>query len=197
MDRRRFIKSSVLASVTGATALSTASCTAVKFLESSAPEEQPPDMDEILSRMDEGMRKISVWNPVDDYSGTTDSSPDRETANRVARNAVKSLYVTAMFCDLPVSAQLQPGTQKRIMTALPEMEASAREMAEYLETDDNLSDKELRAFLNRDDDPGMQFLESFNDLARDQGIAAQRRIQIRLSRQNTALLGHKKDVIER
>ena len=136
-------------------------------------------MDEILSRMDAGMREISAWNPVDDYSGTTDSGPDRETANRVARNAVKSLYVTAMFCDLPVSAQLQPGTQKRIMTALPEMEASAREMEEYLETHGEMSDKELRTFLRRDDDPGMRFLENFNNLARDHGITAQRRLQIR------------------
>jgi len=52
-------------------------------------------------------------------------------------------------------------------------------MEEYLETHGEMSDKELRTFLRRDDDPGMRFLENFNNLARDHGITAQRRLQIR------------------
>ena len=179
MDRRIFVKSGILTGVTGLAALGSASCTTVKFLESSAPKEPPPDMDEVLSRMDAGLRKISDWNLVDDFTETSDSGPERDNANRVARNAVKSLYVTAMFCDMPVSAQVQPGAQKRIMAALPEMEEAARELEGHLDTHCHLSDEELREFLRRDDDPGMRFLESFNNLAKDHGITAQRRLQIR------------------
>lgn len=179
MDRRKFVKLGILTGATGVAVLNSTSGAAVRFLESTVPEDPPPDMDEILSRMDAGMRKISTWNLVDDFTGTTDPSPDRERANQVARNAVKSLYVTAMFCDMPVAAQVQPGAQKRIMAALPEMGTAAERMEEYLDTHGKLSDEQLQAFLRRDDDPGMRFLENFNNLAKDQGITAQRRLQIR------------------
>jgi len=156
-----------------------ASCSSVKFLEGTAQEEPPPDVDEVLANMDEGMRRISEWNPVDDFMGSAGDCPKRAEANRVARNAVKSLYVTAMFNDLPVDSQLQPSVQKRIQSALPEIDASAKEMDSYLDANFQVSDEEMQACLSRDDDPGMRFLQQFNDLAGAHGVTARRRLQVR------------------
>ena len=83
MDRRKFLKSSVAAGITGAAALGSASCSSVKFLEESVPEEPAPDLDEVLARMDDGMREISEWDPVDDFLGPAPEGVDRTAANRV------------------------------------------------------------------------------------------------------------------
>jgi hypothetical protein len=179
MDRRKFLKTSLAAGVTGTTLLGASSCASVKFLEGSVPDEPAPDVDDVVARMDAGMARISAWNPLDDFLGPQAEGKDLTAANSVARNAIKSLYVTAMFSDLPVESQLHPRIQKRIKTALPEIGAAADQMRQHLENHCDVSDEQIQGCLNQDDEPGMRFLEQFNELAADNGITAQRRLQIR------------------
>ena len=179
MDRRKFIKTSALAGVAGATALSTASCSSLKFLPTGLPVDNQPDMDAYLAMMDEGMHRISQWNPVDEFTGTASETSDRAKANHVARNAYKSLYVTAMFSDLSPDDQLHPGMQSRIKKALPQMDLATSEMEKFMQGENAVSADVLQDFLNQDDDPGMRFLEQFNGQAQQSGITGSRRAQTR------------------
>jgi hypothetical protein len=179
MDRRKFIKTSLLAGTSGAAALSAASCSSLRipkvFTASSIP---LPDMDQYIAGMDSGMEEISSFDFIEAMPGKA-NTPELKKANHFARNAVKSLYVTAMFSDLPPEGQSHPGMQRRMMLALPEIDLAASEMDEYFSTHSTADNARLQNFLLSPEDPGLQFLEKFNSTAADLGVCNDRRLQTR------------------
>ena len=184
MDRRKFLKTTALTGAAGASALSSASCSSLKFLPTGSIVDNQLDMTAYLAVLDEGMHRISQWDPVDEFTGTTSDSPNRSAANRVARNAYKSLYVTAMFSDLSPDDQMHPGVQARVRKSLPEMHLSAVEMKDFLDGENGVDAETLQDFVNQDDDPGMRFLEQFNDHAHENGVSRTRRAQTRIMATN-------------
>ncbi len=176
-----------------------ASCASLKFPGTLSATDIPlPDMDNYLAEMDTGMGEISHFDFIEAAPGKAHTQ-ELDEANHFARNAVKSLYVTAMFSDLPPEGQSHPGMQKRMMLALPEIEKAAREMDQYFSTHSADDNARLQEFLLQPEDPGLQFLEKFNNTAADLGICQDRRLQTRammtrllwrLKRQSPELLFH-------
>ena len=88
-----------------------------------------PDMDAYLARIDAGMERIARWSPSREAPG---HAGDAEAIDSLAQKSLRTLFMTGMFADLPVEAQVHRGMQDRIWAAMPEMDEAANEMTAFL-----------------------------------------------------------------
>jgi hypothetical protein len=184
MDRRRFLKASVIAGGAGAAALSSSSCSSLlpRYKPASGDVELP-DMDQYIAQVDRGLKHIEQWDPAAELS-EAGSDSEHERINNLARNAVKALYISAMFTDLPEEARSRPGMQARIKKALPEIDATATEVADYLGGLTASDREKLHKILSRRENPGMQIFEQFDKHAAENGVTLQRRLHTRATANN-------------
>ena len=135
-----------------------------------------PDMDQYLARMDSGLDSIASWSP---SSTCPDFAGDRQGVDELGRKALKTLYVTAMFADLPESAQRHPGVQERVLKALPEMDETTSSVADYLGSRTPEQLERAQRALRDSQNPAMQMLESLDEQAALAGVSTGRRLQTR------------------
>lgn len=171
MDRREFLK----AGTGGFLVLGASSCAGFQKVPHASHEDAPmPDMDSYLVRVDSGMERISHWSPTavnPEYPG------DREEADELGRNALRSLYMTAMFADLPRADQLHPGMQERIWKAMPGMDAAMSGMSRYLGSRSDAELVRVQGALRSPKGPGMRIAGAIDDQAELCGVSLSRRIQ--------------------
>jgi hypothetical protein len=175
MDRRDFLR----ITTTGASGIlifGTPSCAAIPKLSPSRTRLALPDMDSYLSRVDSGMKSIDGWRPSEpfpEYRG------DREFADSLCRKSLRTLYMTAMFSDLPAEGQLHPGMQDRIYAVMPEMDEATSGMEAFLESRSAEELDRLRKALRTSANPAMQIFEAIDTEAARCGVSERRRLQTR------------------
>jgi hypothetical protein len=135
-----------------------------------------PDMSEYLRTVDDGMKRIAEWDRRDDIPET---ALDHALENDLGKKALRALYMSGMFGDLPDAGQVHPGMQARVERALPEMDEAVSEMAEYLAS---LSDEQLehaQQYLKGKDNPAMEIAQWFDEVETALGVSHRRRLQTR------------------
>ena len=177
MDRREFIRVSATGA-SGILVLGAASCASVPKIPLGRPEEQDlPDMESYLARVDAGMRTIARWSPTEGYPGYPG---DRAAADRLARGSLRTLYMTAMFSDLPEAGQRHVGMQDRIWAAMPEMDEATAEMEAFLASRSDQDLRTLQGALRSSRNPGMEIFGALDQHAAACGVSLRRRLQTRV-----------------
>jgi hypothetical protein len=59
----------------------------------------PPDMEEYLTRVDQGLARIGNWSPT---AGVTSFHGDRAATDALARTSLQAVFLTGMLGDLPI-----------------------------------------------------------------------------------------------
>jgi len=142
-------------------------------------------MDQFLGRFDSGLEAISEGSMFDEMAAVigkehAESRRDRlDQAEALGKRAMRTLYVTGMFRDLPEEARLHPGVQERMWGAVPEMEQSIWETTALLE---NLSEEKrarLKRVLEEKPDTVARIGEALDRRAAAGGIPLKRRLHLR------------------
>jgi len=128
-----------------------------------------------LDRFDRGMQRLSRWS----LGEVSQREPIPAREDELARKAIRSLYVTAMFGDLPEAGQVHPGMQARVRRALPEIDDAVMGMCDYLESCSPEQAGDLRRWHGRLDNPVMTVAERLDDLLADAGMSGKQRLRIR------------------
>ncbi len=177
MDRREFIQMGA-AGASGLIVLAGVDEAAVPKLPGSRPRPIPlPDMDTYLARVDEGMESISRWSP---SSAFPSFGGDRAAVDGLARKSLRSLYMSAMFADLPESGQQHPEMQNRVFDVMPEMDEATSGMAAFLSTRSPSELEDLQVMLRHRANPSMEIFEALDRDASALGVSSQRRLQTRV-----------------
>ena len=135
----------------------------------------PPDMEEYLTRVDQGLARIGGWSPT---AGVTSFHGDRAATDALARTSLQAVFLTGMLGDLPIPSQLHPGIQDRMWNAMPLFDEAADGMTAFIEsrTEEDLGrvQSALRA-------PGtiQRVIDSLDAEAGRTGVSAPRRAQLR------------------
>jgi len=178
IDRRDFLRVGAAAGISGLVGASGVSCTAFPGQKLFDPGIDPslPDMKTYLSTVDRGMDHISNWNLSRDFA-----IPDAsfEYQNRLAKASLRSLYLTAMFSDLPETGQMHPGMQHRMWQEVPEMDHAVFSTISYLDGLSAEERSELQRVLRDRQNPGMMIAEKIDEEAAILGLSKKRRLQTR------------------
>jgi len=181
MKRREFIKAgTATAAVAGAAGIGGAVGSACGGLFEGADLDvgrtSLPDMQAFLRDFDEGLEQVEAWSITDELG---DTGEDLSREDSLARRAIRALYVTGMFGELPEAGQVHPGMQARIGRELPGMGETIHEMIEYLQ---GIPEEDLRAARDRlaeKSNPGMEFAEWIDDRAWSAHMSSERRLKTR------------------
>ncbi len=173
MDRRGFL------GATGASAVEMAGKSSAGPLLGLAntrrPDAAPPEMDEYVKRIDDGMEQLSRWTPSVDLSN---GPGDPIEVQAMLRTSLQSLFLTGMVADLPLEAQIKPEIQQRIERAGPIFdEATDRTMA-YLKSQ---TQEDLARIQSRLQNPavGEMIVNMLDERAEEAGISDWRRAHTR------------------
>jgi len=135
----------------------------------------PPNMEEYLTRVDQGLARIGNWSPT---AGVTSFHGDRAATDALARTSLQAVFLTGMLGDLPIPSQLHSGMQDRMWDAVPLFDGAADGMTAYIgsRTQEDLArvQSALRA-------PGttQRVIDSLVAEADRTGVSAPRRAQLR------------------
>ncbi|HSQ60237.1 MAG TPA: hypothetical protein VLT84_07365 [Acidobacteriota bacterium] len=177
MDRREFLRLSALGA-SSYVVLGSASCASLpKIRPSRSPSQNPADMDAYLARVDSGMDAIAAWSPTEAFPGY---DGDRAAADALGRKSLRTMYMTAMFADLPESGQRHPGMQERIWNSMPEMDEATARMEAFLagQTEEQL--RRLQQALRSPRNPAMEIFGALDAQAARCGVSTPRRHQTRV-----------------
>ena len=177
MDRRDFLTVGVV-EVAGLVSVSgSAGASILKFPEGRPRPIPLPDMEAYIARVDGGMESISRWSP---SSGVPSYSGDRDAIDNLARKSLRTLYMTAMFSDLPEEGQRHPGMQDRIFDAMPEMDEATAGMTAFLATRSPEKLGELQLALRDPTNPAMDIFDALDRGGASLGLSTRRRLQTRV-----------------
>lgn len=174
MDRRQFlVATSVGAS--GYVILGASSCAILPKLPAEPQKTAGPiDMPSYLARVDEGMDTIGRWSP----SGSN-AHPQGADLDELGRKSLRTLYLAAMFADLPREAQLHPDMQQRMWNALPEMDDAMAGVEQLLASRSDEDLTRLRSALRSPQNPAMEIFQALDRHAAACGVSRRRRLQMR------------------
>jgi len=99
--------------------------------------------------------------------------------DELTRKALRTLYFTAMFNDLPEKNQRDPEMQKRLQKQLPEFDEAIFGMAAYLDSQSKDELDDLQRTLKKHRDTGSKISHAINKEAKRIGVPLARRAQIR------------------
>lgn len=173
MDRRNFIKRGTLAP--GIVAAG-----AVPRSDTASPRKRAPaegvDIEAYLETLDAGVKRISRWPVSESFPGLAGRSNEHES---LVRNAVHSLYITGMFGDLPVEAQLDPRMQDRLWASQPVMDEALDRVNRFLQeqTPDRLA--RVRTTLRKRPGVLAGVIRTIDAEAARSGLSEPRRDQLR------------------
>lgn len=178
MDRRAFFKRGALLGASGIGFLGTSSCTTI-LPPLGRMRSSDEDMDDYVSRVDQGLHGIESWNLAGD-AGLDPADPRYERTNRIGRKALSGLYMTAMFSDLSVEDQMHPAMQKRMLDVLPQVSETADEIEDYLVSRTPEQRRATAAILGEEGSVAETFFAALDEHAQASGVIAERRQQTRV-----------------
>lgn len=167
MNRREFMN------VAGKSALTTAGAAACVPALHGKGQEPMPDMDAYLAKIDAGMAHIGRSSITAQYPNWRG---DRAGADALFRTSLQSMYLTGMFGDLPLKAQLHPGMQDRIWAAMPIMDEAAERTTDFVSSRTTQDLAAVQAAL-RDRTLGSSLITSLDGHAASIGLSTERRAQ--------------------
>jgi hypothetical protein len=135
-----------------------------------------PEMGGYLRKVDRGLESIdrTVIYPGD--PAIAERFPEE---NRMGQKAIKTLYMTAMFADLPPEGQAHPGMQRRMEKALPEMDEAIFGTSDYLAARTLGELDRVQRELKRRSDPAMAIGGWLDREGGRHGLSTKRRLQTR------------------
>ena len=175
MERRDLLKLGALAGATGLTGLGGSSCLLPRILFDNDPLALP-DMDVFLAALDHGVDHIEGWSPA---AGDAEGGESNRPVDRLSRKALKTLFLTAMFSDLPPEGQMHPGMQERIRRATPDIDEAVFGMTERVRSRTPDEWKATQAVLRGPTNPGMLVADKIDRHAAACALPMRRRLQTR------------------
>ena len=137
----------------------------------------PDELTFVLSRLDAGMEQISKMS----LPGTPAAlaSPVVTHAEQLGRKALRVLYLTGIFQDLPEDARLDPRVQERVRRAMPEMDEAVLGMAGLLKQTSPAERAGLKQALQERPELVDQIGEALDSGAGSADIPMKRRLHLR------------------
>lgn len=133
-------------------------------------------LDDYVARMDAGLARIGEWSiksMIPAFEG------DPAELDDLGRDALKSLYMTAMFSDLPVESQAQPDVQERMWAIQATMDRAVTGMSAFLERQTADTFARIRSALEADPTAVRGVMDFVDSEAARGGISTERRRQTR------------------
>ena len=104
-----------------------------------------------------------------------------EASRSLVRKAVRTLYLTGRFLDMPDEMKVHPGVQSRVWAMQSEMDDAVLGMTERLERMTPDEHRRVRAYLEKDELFGERLAKVIESTARDDGLSFQRTFGVRSS----------------
>jgi hypothetical protein len=145
----------------------------------------PAAADALLARIDKRMAWINEASLPEDVLPLSrlsrDPAFDRELAvnDPLIRKAVRTLYLTGRFLDLPDAMKVHPGMQSRLRDMQPEMDDAVLGMTERLERLTPDDHRRIQAHLKGDRLFGDRLAKVLERTASDDGLSFQRTFGVR------------------
>ena len=133
-------------------------------------------MDDYMVQVDAGLARIDEWSI---KSAIPDFTGDSAEIDELGRKSLKSLFLTGMFVDLPVEAQVHPGMQDRMWAMQQTMDEATDGMMAFLgrQTPETLAP--VRSALRNDPSAVRKVADFVDREAALTGISDARRAQTR------------------
>lgn len=140
----------------------------------------PDEIGLVLSRLDSGMAQISGMSPLGSLvPGSSAPSALVTHAEQLGRKAMRVLYLTGVFQDLPEDARLDPRVQERVRRAMPEMDEAVLGMAELLKQTSPSERAALKQTLDERPELVDQVGEALDRGAGEADVPLKRRLHLR------------------
>ncbi len=174
MERRGFIKTSLVTMVAGASSHSALGEIVVPMAENITQTE----MENFIKEMDVSMDRI--FQAGGDYLRSLLPQTPTEDEQNFFRSSLRSLLLIGNFGDLPIKGQAHPWMQKRMLYSAPEINYSVTNSFDILRNMSDESKEEIRTALTHDPGLGSRILETLELEAKLVGVPAARRRQMRV-----------------
>lgn len=136
----------------------------------------PSDLDAYVATMDAGMERIGQWSLAESFP-TMD--PMVSEFDGLARTSMQTLFMTAMFGDLPLETQLDARVQDRIAAAQDVMDEACGGMHDFLSGRSPEEFERVRSTLRTRPDVLWQVTRTLEGEAVRAGASEARRAQLR------------------
>ncbi|MCK9462040.1 MAG: DUF308 domain-containing protein [Proteobacteria bacterium] len=170
MERRSFIRSGVAAGVTAAGLCSLEGCSTSGLFAAGSSRFVEPDVARHLADLRGGAASVEA------FSFGTDGNDDLDL---IGRQAAGVLSTTQRFRDLPLEVQLHPEIQAYMHRSASDVDDVVWRHTSQIRSTGLLEDPALDAALRSRSNPGLQFLESFDEQAARTGMSAHKRMRLR------------------
>jgi hypothetical protein len=174
MERRGFIKTSLVTMVAGASGHSALGEIVVPMADNITQTE----MKNFIREMDVSMDRI--FQAGGNYLRSLIPQTPTEDEQNFFRSGLRSLMLVGNFGDLPIKGQVHPWMQKRMLYSAPEINFSVTNSFDILRNMSDESKEEIRSILTDDPGLGSRILETLDLEARSVGVPAARRRQMRV-----------------
>jgi hypothetical protein len=144
-----------------------------------------PDMDGFLAEFDRNMEAIARGTPFGQFQPATLARGSKRGGiraaerDRLARKALRAMYVGAAFHELPEQGQRHPGMQERLRRHAREVDEAVFGTTEVLEKLSAKDREQLRQFLRRDRALPMRVAEVLDEKAGGASVPTRRRRMLR------------------
>ena len=190
LERRELLKLAAAAVVLGSEAGCAApqnsrAASAAPTVADVASRLNPQAADELLAKLDARMAWIAGASLPDDVlplsklSGVAKASAEITDTGTLVRKAVRTLYMTGRFLDMPEEMRLHPGVQARLGAMQSEMDDAVMGMTERLERMTPDEHRRVQDYLKKDDLFGERLARVLEKTASDDGLSFQRTFGVR------------------
>jgi hypothetical protein len=146
----------------------------------------PEAAEAVLAKIDARMAWIASASLPDDVLPLSKLSPGSATARgevartgTLVRKAVRTLYMTGRFLDMPEEMKVHPGVQARLGAMQTEMDDAVMGMTDHLERMTPDDHRRVQDYLKRDDLFGERLARVLEKTASDDGLTFQRSFGLR------------------
>lgn len=136
----------------------------------------PADMDAYVRTMDEGMARIGQWSLASSFPSF---DPTVSDFDGLAQASMQTLFMSAMFGDLPLESQIDPRVQDRIAAAQHVMDEAYVGMRDFLGSRTPEQLEGVRATLRARPDVLWRITRTLEDEAAQAGVSDVRQSQLR------------------
>lgn len=143
----------------------------------------PAAADALLAKIDARMAWLDKASLPDDILPLSTlpraAEADAARTGALVRKAVRTLYLTGRFLDMPEEMKVHPGVQARLRAMQPEMDDAVLGMTEHLERMTPEDHRRVQAYLKKDDLFAEHLARMLEKTASDDGLSFQRTFGVR------------------
>jgi hypothetical protein len=145
----------------------------------------PRAADALLAKIDRRMQWIDQASlpeevlPLSRLRREPDFDSRLASDGALVRKAIRTLYFTGRFLDMPEEMKVHPGVQSRLRALQPEMDDAVLGMTDRLERRATDADARIRAHLSKDDAFGESLARVLERTAKEDGLSFQKTFGVR------------------